>query len=114
VTRPQSARELAYAIQFPVDGVQVQLAHETLESVEADIAKVVDELEVDTPLQKVLDGLHTGLALHGAETIDGLRERVLYSEKLQRALIESFWRFYPLWTSPTSSSAGTPSCGATR
>jgi nucleotidyltransferase-like protein len=89
--------ELAYAIQFPVDGVQVQLAHETLESVEADIAKVVDGLEVDTPLQKVLDGLHTGLALHGAETIDGLRERAVYSEEVQRAMVQTFWRFYPLW-----------------
>src|SRR5215475_8462753 len=72
--------ELAYAIQFPVDGVQVQLAHETLASVEADIAKVVDELEVDTPLQKALEGLHSGLALHGAETIERLRERAVYSE----------------------------------
>lgn len=89
--------ELASAIQFPVDGVQVQLAHETLESVEADIAKVVDELEVDTPLQKMLEGLHSGVALHGAETIDRLRERAVYSEELQRAMIETFWRFYPLW-----------------
>jgi len=89
--------ELAYAIQFPVDGVQVQLAHETLASVEADIAKVVDELEVDTPLQKVLEGLHSGVALHGAETIEQLRERAVYSEELQRAMIETFWRFYPLW-----------------
>lgn len=89
--------EDAYAIQFPVDGVQVQLAHETLASVEADIAKVVDELEVDTPLQKVTEGLQSGLALHGAETIDRLRERAVYSEALQRAMIETFWRFYPLW-----------------
>ena len=80
--------ELAYAIQFPVDGVQVQLAHETLASVEADIAKVVDELEVDTPLQKALEGLHTGLAL---------RERAVYSEELQRAMVQTFWRFHPLW-----------------
>ena len=89
--------ELAYAIQFPVDGVQVQLAHETLPSVEADIAKVVDELEVDTPLQKALEGLHSGAALHGAETIERLRARAAYSEDLQRAMIETFWRFYPLW-----------------
>jgi nucleotidyltransferase-like protein len=63
--------ELAYAIQFPVDGVQVQLAHETLASVEADIAKVVDDLEVDTPLQKVLEGLHSGLALTGPRRSTG-------------------------------------------
>ena len=56
--------EDAYAIQFPVDGVQVQLAHETLTSVEADIAKVVDELEVDTPLQKALEGLQRPRDLH--------------------------------------------------
>jgi hypothetical protein len=89
--------ELAYAIQFPVDGVQVQLAHETLASAEADIAKVVDELEVDTPLQKALEGLHSGLALHGAETIERLRERAVYSEEVQRATVQTFWRFYPLW-----------------
>jgi hypothetical protein len=89
--------ELAYAIQFPVDGVQVQLAHETLASVEADIAKVVDELEVDTPLQKALEGLHTGLALHGEEMIERLRERAVYSEEVQRAMVQTFWRFYPLW-----------------
>jgi Nucleotidyltransferase domain len=89
--------ENAYAIQFPVGGVQVQLAHETLASVEADIAKVVDELEVDTPLQKALEGLHTGLALHGAETIERLRQRAVYSDEVQRAMVQTFWRFYPLW-----------------
>ncbi|HEX6679812.1 MAG TPA: nucleotidyltransferase domain-containing protein [Gaiellaceae bacterium] len=89
--------EVAYAIQFPVDGVQVQLAHETLASAEADIAKVVEELEVDTPLQKALEGLHLGTPLHGAETIERLRARAAYSEDLQRAMIETFWRFYPLW-----------------
>ena len=89
--------ELAYAIQFPVKGVQVQLAHETLASAEVDITKVVDELEVDTPLQKALEGLHTGTALHGAETIERLRARAAYSEDLQRAMIETFWRFSPLW-----------------
>src|SRR5581483_907745 len=89
--------ELAYAIQFPVDGIQVQLAHETLASIEADIAKVVDEHEVDTPLQKALEGLHTGVALHGSETIERLRERAAYSEDVQRAMVTTFWRFFPLW-----------------
>jgi hypothetical protein len=89
--------ELAYAIQFPVDGVQVQLAHETLASVMADIAKVVDEHDVDTRLQKVLEGLHTGVPLHGAEAIERLREHAVYSEELQRAMVQTFWRFYPLW-----------------
>ncbi|MGN6431665.1 MAG: nucleotidyltransferase domain-containing protein [Gaiellaceae bacterium] len=89
--------ELVHAIQFPVDGVQVQLAHETLASVEADIAKVVDEHEVDTPLQKALEGLHTGVPLHGAETIERLRARAAYSEELQRAMVQTFWRFSPLW-----------------
>jgi hypothetical protein len=89
--------ENAHAIQFPVDGVQVQLAHETLASVEADIAKVVDELEVDTPAQKALEGLHSGLALHGAETIERLRQRAVYSDEVQRAMVQTFWRFYPLW-----------------
>ena len=89
--------ELAYAIQFPVDGVQVQLAHETLASAEADIAKVVGGHEVDTPLQKALEGLDTGVPLHGTETIERLRVRAGYSEELQRAMIETFWRFSPLW-----------------
>ena len=87
----------AYAIQFPVDGVQVQLAHETLASAKADIAKVIDELEVDTPLQKALEGLQSGIPLYGAETIERLRTRAAYSEAVQRAMIETFWRFYPLW-----------------
>jgi hypothetical protein len=89
--------ELAYAIQFLVDGVQVQLAHETLASVESDIAKVVDELDVDTPLQKALEGLHSGAALHGAATIERLRDRAQYTDRLRRAMVETFWRFYPLW-----------------
>jgi Nucleotidyltransferase domain len=89
--------ELAYAIQFPVDGIQAQLAHETLASVEADIARVVDELDVDTPLQKALEGLHSGAALHGAATIERLRDRAQYTDRLQRAMVETFWRFYPLW-----------------
>jgi hypothetical protein len=64
--------------------------HETLASVEADIAKVVDELDVDTPLQKALEGLHSGLTLHGAETIARLRDRAHYTDRLQRAMVETF------------------------
>ena len=78
----------------------VQAAHATFADLEADARKILVEFDFEgdsEPLQKVLDGLHTGLPLHGPEVIEEWRVRTAYTPELQRALIEHHWRFFPIW-----------------
>jgi hypothetical protein len=89
--------ETSYGELFHRDGVQCQLAHETIASWEAEIASVVTDLDVDTPLQKAIEGLFDGIPLHGAALIDEWRARARYSDALARAMVERHWRFFPLW-----------------
>jgi hypothetical protein len=86
-----------YSERYWVDGIHCQLGHALIAPWEAEIARVVDELDLDGRLLKQLMGLFEGRAVHGAELIEGWRERAAYTERLQRAMIERHWQFFPWW-----------------
>jgi hypothetical protein len=63
---------------------------------ELDRALGPDELE--SPLQKVVEGVLDGLPLRGEELLGAWRARVAdYPDSLRRAMIRHHWRFTPLW-----------------
>ncbi len=84
-----------YCEQFNVDGVACQVAFFTTASFEHRIEKVLEEL--DQPHQKVIGGRFEALVLRGDDLVDEWRRRTVYTDDLQRALIERHWRFFPLW-----------------
>src|SRR5262249_54530411 len=53
--------------------------------------------DVDTPLQKAISGLFEGVALHGDDLIATWQREAIYSDALARAMVERYWRFFPLW-----------------
>jgi hypothetical protein len=83
--------------RFYVGGVQCQLGHLIVGAWEQEIAKVVAELQLDEPLLKAISGLFEGSPLHGAELIERWREQARYTERVQRAMIEKHWKFFPWW-----------------
>jgi predicted nucleotidyltransferase len=86
-----------YSERYDVGGIHCQLGHALIEPWEREIAKVVDELDLDPRLLKQLMGLLEGRPLHGEDLIAGWRRRAAYTPRLQRAMIEKHWRFFPWW-----------------
>ena len=83
--------------QFLVDGVACQLVHQTLDAWRETAAIVLEQLDVTSPVQKALDGVHGGLVLAGQPVIAGLRAAAAYPEALRRAMVEGNLDVFPLW-----------------
>ena len=87
----------AYPEYYYRDGVQCQLAHETIASWEAELRTVLVDLDVESPVQKAISGLFEGIPLHGEELIARWRDEARYPDTLARAMVERYWRFFPIW-----------------
>lgn len=83
--------------QFRVDGVACQLVHQTLEAWGSSAATVLEELDVASPVQKALSGLHAGAVLHGPDVIASLREAAAYPPALGAAMVRANLDVFPLW-----------------
>ena len=86
-----------YSERYWVDGIHCQLGHAIIEAWERELAQVVDELDLDSRLVKELMGLFEGRALHGEALIEQWRRRAAYTPRLQQAMIERHWHFFPWW-----------------
>jgi predicted nucleotidyltransferase len=83
---------------FELGRLQCQLAFITVRYADAEVERVVAGEELESPLQKAVEGIVDGIPLHGPELIERWRERVAdYPDSLRRAMIERHWRFFPLW-----------------
>ncbi|GAB4191598.1 MAG: hypothetical protein OHK0022_05420 [Roseiflexaceae bacterium] len=83
---------------YLVEGVECQIVHTTVSAWEASIATVLERLEVESPLQKAMDGTLHGIALHGEPLIAGWQARLAaYPDALAEAMVRHYLRFFPLW-----------------
>jgi hypothetical protein len=83
---------------FEVGGIQSQLAFVTVRCADGEVERVLAGEELESPLQKAVEGIVDGIPLHGPELIERWRERAAdYPDSLRRAMIERHWRFFPLW-----------------
>jgi hypothetical protein len=70
----------------------------TVSCAEGELERVLAGEELESPLQKAVEGILESIPLHGPELIQGWRERAAdYPDSLRRAMIERHWRFFPLW-----------------
>jgi hypothetical protein len=95
VLAPRTDDDLLEALEL--DGVECQVAHTTVAAARREIDGVIVDLDVRSPLQKAIQGLGTGIPLRGAEVIDDLRARCVYTDDVQRAMVLAHARFTPLW-----------------
>jgi hypothetical protein len=83
---------------FFVRGVEVQIAHSTIAVWEAQMAKVLVELDCDSPLQKALEGTIAGRALFGETYVNEWKRRACaYPPELGVAMVRRHLAFSPLW-----------------
>lgn len=86
-----------YGERYVLAGIECQVGHMSVGAFEREIARVTVDLELDEELLKVVSGLHEGLPLHGAESIEAWRRKAAFTEELQRATIAMRWAFFPWW-----------------
>lgn len=83
---------------FELGRIQCQLAFVTVRCADGEVERVLAGEELESPLQKAVEGILEGIPLHGPELIEGWRARAAaYPDSLRRAMIERHWRFFPLW-----------------
>jgi hypothetical protein len=86
-----------YLEQMLVGGVACQLVHQTMAAWQETVAVVLDELDVASPVQKALSGLHEGVPIHGDSLIASLRAAAAYPERLRVRMVEANLGVCPLW-----------------
>jgi predicted nucleotidyltransferase len=89
--------EQGYSERYFLNGIECQVAHESVGAFEREIRRVVVDLELSEELLKIMSGLFDGLPLVGEELVEQWREQAVMTEELQRALIEKRWSFFPWW-----------------
>lgn len=100
---------------FELGAIQCQLAFVTVRCADAEVERVLAGEELESPLQKAVEGILDGIPLHGPELIGGWWARAAdYPDSLRRAMIERHWRFFPLWYVTVTSVPATPSSGGRR
>lgn len=85
--------------EFDLRGVSTEVVFVTVSAIERRLDEMLDRLvDLDSPRQKALSGIHEGLPLHGVDLVDRWQARTrAYPEPMRRAMIERYWKFFPLW-----------------
>jgi len=83
---------------YLVRGIECQFAHATVAAWERDMARVLVERDVTSPLQKALEGTLHGLPLYGEALLQQWKARAArYPDPLAQAMVEHYLSFFPLW-----------------
>lgn len=83
---------------YIVNGVECQIVHTTLAVWEQSIDSVLRDLDVETPLQKALEGILHGLPLYGPALIEHWQATVAaYPDALAQKMVEHYLHFTPIW-----------------
>jgi len=83
---------------YLVNGVECQLVHTTVANWEQSMDTVLSDLDIETPLQKALEGTVHGIPLYGEALIDHWKATAAaYPDALAQKMVEHYLRFAPLW-----------------
>lgn len=83
---------------YMVHGIECQVAHTTIAAWERDIALVLEQLDITSPIQKALSGMHEAIPLYGESLIRQWQTRLAnYPDTLAEAMVKHNLTFSPLW-----------------
>jgi hypothetical protein len=83
---------------YLVDGVECQVGHTTIGAWEREIAQVLEQYDVTSPIQKALSGMLHAVPLYGEALIRRWQARLAdYPDGLARAMVEKHLSFFPIW-----------------
>lgn len=84
---------------YELNGIQVQTGHTTIAAWERDMAQVLEQLDVDTPLHKAMSGTLECIPIYGESRLAQWQARIAaYPNALARAMVEKHLNFFPIWT----------------
>jgi hypothetical protein len=88
----------SFAEAYEVNGVECQIGHTTVADWEQSMDTVLRDLDVETPLQKALEGTVHGISLYGAALIERWKATVAaYPDALAQKMVEHYLSFAPIW-----------------
>ncbi|MBS1912779.1 MAG: hypothetical protein JST22_12395 [Bacteroidetes bacterium] len=83
---------------YLLNGVEVQIVHTTIAAWNDALDTVLVKLDVESPLQKALEGTLACVPLFGAEYIEEWKARAgAYPDALAEAMVRRYMNFFPLW-----------------
>lgn len=90
--------EGSFAEAYALHGIEVQIGHTTIAAWEDTIAHVMEQLDVESPAQKAMEGTLACQALYGAEYIDKWKAQIAaYPDALAEKMVTSHLKFFPVW-----------------
>ncbi|NMG06285.1 hypothetical protein [Brasilonema sp. UFV-L1] len=85
---------------YYVNGVECQIGNITIVAWEREMAKVLQELDVTSPMQKALSGVLNCIPLYNEELIKQWQAKIAhYPDALAQAMVETHLQFFPVWKS---------------
>jgi hypothetical protein len=83
---------------YQVRGVECQFAHGTIAVWEQEIALVLEQLDVTSPIQKALSGMQEAIPLYGEPLVRQWQSRIAnYPDALAEAMVKHFLAYFPVW-----------------
>lgn len=83
---------------YYIDGVQFQIGNVTIAFWEEEMATVLQDLDVTSPLQKALSGMLDCIPVYGEELISNWQRKIAnYPDALAREMVEKHLDFFPIW-----------------
>jgi predicted nucleotidyltransferase len=83
---------------YRIEGIKHDFAHVTIETWQRDMAEVLEQHKVDSPIQKALAGLLDAVPLIGEDLIRQWQaQAAAYPQPLAEAMVKAHLRFYPQW-----------------
>ena len=83
---------------YQVQGVECQFEHTTIAAWERDMATVLEQLDVTSPIQKALSGMLEVIPLYGEPLIQEWQARIAnYPEPLAEAMVKHYLNIFPIW-----------------
>jgi hypothetical protein len=88
----------AFGETFQVNGVECQFAHTAIALWEKEMASVLEEFNVPSPIMKMLYGISICIPLHGDALIGQWKAKVAnYPDRLAQTMVEKHLQFFAVW-----------------
>lgn len=90
--------EGGFAESYLVKGVECQFGHVTIAQWEKDIANILEDYDIQSPLVKAMSGTLVGIPLYGEPLIQQWKARIgNYPDKLAQKMVEHYLKFFAIW-----------------
>jgi hypothetical protein len=88
----------AFGETFQVNGVECQFAHTAITLWEKEMASVLEEFHVPSPIMKMLYGISIGIPLYGEPLLQQWKAKVAnYPDRLAQMMVEKHLQFFAVW-----------------